>query len=300
MYSARGKTWRSRLFDAPFRPAARAPESPVAAGVGPAAPSPPPIGGQRVWAFMCPNPLCDTELVVFPDHSGELVQCPTCGFEFAAPRVVPMQIVAEEDVARPPLRGFAPGAVVARPAAPPSRPSPSPTSPSANRPPTPETKQAAAALDTLASGIPLAPPAPQAPETPEAPRPPRAPGTGTAADALEALARAAAQPGAHPAPPRVERRDTPRVDGRPARRTAARANLAPSLPETPARSPSGRKRADLVLTWVVAVVVSVGLGLAAWIVKVPDLALGSILFVGLAGLRTFLIARPERADRPPG
>jgi len=252
-----------------------------------------------VWAFLCPNPLCDTELVVFPDHSGELVQCPTCGFEFTAPRVVPIQIVAEEEVARPPLRVFAPGAVMARPAAPPA-PFPSPTSPSANRPPTPETKQAAAALDTLASGIPLAPLAPQPPETPEAPRPPRAPGTGTAADALEALAMAAAQPGAHPAPPRVERRDTPRVNGRPARRTAARANLAPSLPETPTRSPSGKKRADLVLTWVVAVVVSVGLGLAAWIVKVPDLALGSILFIGLAGLRTFLVAGPERADRPPG
>lgn len=299
MYSARGKTWRSRLFDAPARPAARAPESPVATGVGPAATSLPRIGGQRVWAFLCPNPLCDTELVVFPDHSGELVQCPTCGFEFTAPRVVPIQIVAEEEVARPPLRVFAPGAVMARPAAPPA-PFPSPTSPSANGPPMPETKQAAAALDTLASGIPLAPLAPQPPETPEAPRPPRAPGTGTAADALEALARAAAQPGAHPAPPRVERRDTPRANGRPARRTAARANLAPSLPETPTRSPSGKKRADLVLTWVVAVVVSVGLGLAAWIVKVPDLALGSILFIGLAGLRTFLVAGPERADRPPG
>jgi len=43
MYSARGKTWRSRLFDAPARPAARAPESPVATGVGPAAPSLPRI-----------------------------------------------------------------------------------------------------------------------------------------------------------------------------------------------------------------------------------------------------------------
>ena len=36
------------------------------------------------------------------------------------------------------------------------------------------------------------------------------------------------------------------------------------------------------------------------LVNVPDLALGSMAFVGLAGLRTFLVVKPKRTDRPPG
>jgi len=247
---------------------------------------------------MCPNPICDTELVVFPGDSGELVQCPTCGFEFTAPRVVPLQIASPEGIARPPERAFAPGAVIARPPSP--SPPPTPSLPPSTGAPAPGTQQTAAALAGLANGVPVAPPTPQPSEAPEAPTPPRVPMRGSTAGALDALAQAAAQPGAHPAPARVERRSTPRPGAKPERRGAARANIAPALAQTPARPTNGKKRTDLVLTWSVAGVVSVGLGLAAWVVNVPDLALGSILFVGLAGLRTFLVVKPKRTDRPPG
>ncbi len=154
----------------------------------------------------------------------------------------------------------------------------------------PETAQAAAALGSLAGGTPVAPPQPKATQAPPAPV------RRTAADALDALARAAVQPGAHPAPARMERRAVPRRD----RREAPRAEVTPPLSEAPARSTGGKRRTDLVLTWAVAVVVSIGLGLAAWGVNVPDLALGSILFIGLACLRTFLVAKRKRTDRPPG
>jgi len=283
MQITRGNTWRSRLHDAPGRPAV---------GVGSGLASPPPVSAQRVWAFLCPNPVCDTELVVFPDDSGELVQCPTCGFEFTAPRVVPLQIASPEGIARPFERAFAPGAVIARPPSP--RPSPAPSPPPSPAPRAPGTGQAAAALEHLASGVPVVP---QTPETPETPRGPTRRGT---VDALDALAQAAAQPGAHPAPARVERRTTPRPGAKSDRRGPPRANFAPAPAEAPARSANGRKRTDLVLTWSVAGVVSLGLGLAAWVVNVPDLALGSILFVGLAGLRTFLVVKPARTDRPLG
>jgi len=296
--TAQGTTWRSRLAEASGRPAS---------GVGLGSLSPPRVGAQRVWAFMCPNPLCDTELVVFPDYSGQLVQCPSCGFEFTAPRMVPLQIVSPDGAAQPPVYTFARGAVVARPSpqgsphtgttpSPLPAPSPGPRTGAA----TPETAQAAAALGALAGSAPVAEPKPERSETPARPTPLPAPAPRTAVDALDALARAAAQPGTHPAPARVERKGRRQPHARPDRRRHARADVAPVRPDAPIRLADGRKRADLVLTWVVAVLVSVGLGLAAWIVKVPDLALGSLLFVGLAGLRTFLVAKPERTDRPPG
>ena len=288
MQTARGKTWRSRRFEAPARPAAR---------IGAVPPPPPHTGAQRVWAFMCPNPACDTELVVFPDHSGERVQCPTCGFEFTAPRMVPLQILSTDGTVQPPVYTFARGAIIARlsPQAPPrtasaTSPSAAPSAPPPTEAPTPETAQAAAALGSLAGGTPVAPPQPQVPQAPPAPA------RRTAADALDALARAAVQPGAHPAPARVQRRAVPRRD----RRETPRAEVTPPLAEAPARSTGGKRRTDLVLTWAVAVVVSIGLGLAAWGVNVPDLALGSILFIGLACLRTFLVAKRKRTDRPPG
>ncbi|KPK45493.1 MAG: hypothetical protein AMK72_10935, partial [Planctomycetes bacterium SM23_25] len=127
-----------------------------------------------MWAFLCPNPLCDTELVVFPDHSGERVRCPSCGFEFMAPRVVPLQIASPDDVARPPERAFARGAAIARPAAPSGAPKPSlsPSSPPPTGAPTPGTTQAAAALSALARGMPVAPAASPPSEAAGPPRPP--------------------------------------------------------------------------------------------------------------------------------
>lgn len=286
MYAARGKTWRSRLFDAPARPAA--------------APSPPPApaalsltGPQRVWAFMCPNPICDTELLVFPEYAGQMVQCPTCGWEFEAPRVVPFQIAGEDGQDRPLGRSFAPGAVIAM-LAPLRPPAPLP----------PQARKAAGALEILASKgiapppVSAAAPAPPAPATFAPPGPPAAEAK-KAADALDALAVAAAQYHRQAAPPKKnERRSETRVNVAPTRRTMPRVDLAPTGPYGPAARLPAAQRTDLVLTWAVAVVVSVGLGLAAWTVGVPDLALGSIVFIGLAGMRTFLVLRRDASGGP--
>ncbi len=46
------------------------------------------------WAFPCPNPTCDSELVVLPEQAGRTVECPTCGFRFEAPRVVSAKLAA--------------------------------------------------------------------------------------------------------------------------------------------------------------------------------------------------------------
>jgi len=94
MQSTHGKTWRHGLFEGPSRRTEREGEV-----VSPEAPSPDERrqGGQRVWAFLCPNPLCDTELVIFPEYAGATVECPTCGFAFLAPRVVPLQIASDSD-----------------------------------------------------------------------------------------------------------------------------------------------------------------------------------------------------------
>jgi hypothetical protein len=287
MYSARGKTWRPRLFDAPARPAPPCNRLPV--------PSPEPRSGpQRVWAFLCPNPICGTELVIFPEHSGQTVACPTCGWEFVAPRIVPLQIAAEDDEDRPLGRAFAPGAVIAMPPRPPAAP-----------PASPESRKAAGALEILASkgiappAVSRAAPAPPMPAT-FAPSGLPAAEARKAADALDALALAAAQYNRQPAPPKgAERRAEPRVNVAPTRRIQPRVELA--VGPLPRRSPlPARQRADLVLTWVVAVVVSAGLALAAWAVAVPDLVLGSVLFVGLAAIRTFLVLRAHGAPRPPG
>ncbi len=53
-----------------------------------AAPAPP-SGAKQVWAFLCPGPMCDTELIVPPEQAGQWVECPTCGCQMRAPHVVP-------------------------------------------------------------------------------------------------------------------------------------------------------------------------------------------------------------------
>jgi hypothetical protein len=40
---------------------------------------------RKACLFLCPNPTCDTQLVVLPEQSGQPVECPTCGFRFIAP-----------------------------------------------------------------------------------------------------------------------------------------------------------------------------------------------------------------------
>jgi len=366
----RGKTWRHRLFDHG--------DAPPAGGMGasagaPSAPAGERAGGQRVWAFLCPNPLCDTELVIFPEYAGSLVECPSCGFAFVAPRVVPLQIVTEaepgtESAGRP----FAPGARMVRRGAadggPRGRGIPAPLPPPCERhsggatrrgrPPdaalsnttpaglgpsgsvSPKAAGAADALDALAHGVSL--PA-SAKEPACAPAPP-ASGESSGADglprpkpadteALRALARAAADEVVHPlskrgAPARPkgigamlasatlegERRRAARIRtaadaaGRagPVAKVSERraAGAAPpwqsAVPDMPLsegeRASARQRRTDLVVTWVVAAVVSAAFALAAYLTGVPDVGLGALLLVGLAGLRTYWLGRAARKD----
>ena len=378
MHSARGKTWRHGVFDGPSGRAER--EGDV---VPPEPPSPKARhqGGQRVWAFLCPNPTCDTELVVFPEYAGSTVQCPACGFTFLAPRVVPLQIASEGeegDGPRPP-RPFAPGAMMARrgppasprpprsaprppalpvPAAPPAPPpAPPQRGPStqaasdaaaaareAQAKPKVDTAEVAAqiaqdtadgtrALEALARSVgdgdrPAGTATPPAPATG-----PHASGPATpspaASEALRALAQAAGTPGAaakrkRPARGKKggslssqmasaafegDRRRARRVhtagDPSAAKQTAARtgretASAASPLPLSEGeRNTARRQRTDLVVTWVVAAVVSAGLTLTAYVTGVPDIGLGSLLFLGLAGARTWWVTRtPGGTPRP--
>ena len=43
----------------------------------------------EVWAFLCPSPLCNTELIIFPEQTGQWVECPSCGLQLRAPEVIP-------------------------------------------------------------------------------------------------------------------------------------------------------------------------------------------------------------------
>jgi len=348
-------------------------------------PSPPPQerarGGQRVWAFHCPNPTCDTELVIFPEYAGATVQCPTCGFAFLAPRVVPLQIVSEEEGDTPSRtpRPFAPGAVLARPGPAPSEPrppgsgrraggdfpvaAPGPAAPdlaaapaAADRPPkatpadvaaqVPETaargSQAAEALSALARTVGTSAPHRPAPEDLAglaSTGPAAAPGTeaeapdagrGPGGEALQALARAASGTGPPNAANRrtqgkkggigarmasavfqPDRRRTKRLpagagltgrtdsDGpHPVHPDASRAAHGSPGPESPLSegepADARRRRSDLVVTWAVAAIVSTGLALAAYVTGVPDIGLASLLFVGLAGARTYWITRSRK------
>ncbi len=355
MQSTRGKTWRRRLFDGlPGRAEAEA-----------ASPSTSPAaeardrGGQRVWAFHCPNPDCDTELVIFPEYAGAAVQCPTCGFAFLAPRVVPLRIVpeAEGDADAGTPRPFAPGAVLARPGPGPAEPRPpgnargagsdlpaATASAAAGRPPkatpadvvaqVPETAhrgtQAAEALSALARTVGGAarPPAPPDAEPaskpaagPDAPAGQPETGHPGAEAARRALARAADGSPARAATPPGRRTRAGGLgarmasavfqpDRRRAKRLPAEADTDPRTlahggpgPETlppEGQSPPARQRTDLVATWAVAAVISAGLALAAYVTGVPDIGLGSLLFLALAGMRTWWIVRSKGGSEGSG
>jgi hypothetical protein len=369
MQSTRGKTWRHGLFDGPSGRTER--EGRVLASDADA-PDPRVQAGQRVWAFLCPNPTCDTELVVFPEYAGSTVECPSCGFAFLAPRVVPLQITSDAETADGPAppRPFAPGAVMARPsappapprpkdrkarrrgaAAPPGRPAAGTGRPAETKPPIPPAEAAAQiarspgdgtkALEALARSVgdaarppAVPPPAPadaakgstaSAEAAPAEAGPPRAP-----SEALQALASAAGEAGAEGRRKRSgrgpkgaglagqlasaafegERRRSTRMqmagDSAAARkamdRSAARTPPASGpLPLSEGeRRAARRQRTDLVVTWAVAAVVSAGLTLAAYVTGVPDIGLGSLLFLGLAGARTWWVTRGKDAAGPPG
>jgi len=171
---------------------------------------------------------------------------------------------------------------------------------------------------------------------PAAPKAPAAAGTlGAAAagphaaatsEALQALARAAAEPGAEAARKRAgrmpkgsglgahlasaafegERRRSSRmhVAGDAAAARKAMDQAAREMPSAASPTPlsegerhaARRQRTDLVITWAVAAVVSTGLTLAAYLSGVPDIGLGSLLFLGLAGARTWWLTRSKGGD----
>jgi hypothetical protein len=194
------------------------------------------------------------------------------------------------------------------------------------------------ALEALARSMGGAarPPAPKQPATPsapgqagaDAPKPPTA--AAPASEALRALAQAAGEPGPEARRKRSgrgtkgaglsaqlasaafegERRRSTRMhmagDPSAARKAMDRAGREPSSAASPLplsegeRTAARRQRADLVVTWVVAAVVSAGLTLAAYVTGVPDIGLGSLLFLGLAGARTWWLTRAKDAAGPPG
>jgi len=358
MQSTRGKTWRSPLFEGSTgRPGPRD----VAAPASPGPPADEPHGSQRVWAFLCPNPTCDTELVVFPEFAGSTVECPTCGFTFICPRVVPLQVVPESGAAgSPPApRPFAPGARLAqrsgdagvmrslRPPAPPPHPPAGP--PRSEKPKAtpadvaaamPEAAakrgEAADALSALAQTVGGAAPRPLTGERAghdgqEYPAASAAGSSSTAPHAehaastaaLRALANATTTPEGRKAAKRRapkggglgaqlasaafegDRRRAERVcvasDGANAREAMDQAARRWSALDGPLsegeRTAARRQRMDLAVTWIVAAVISASLALVAFVTGVPDIGLGSLLFLGLAGARTWWLMREKGENR---
>ncbi|MBE3100456.1 MAG: hypothetical protein IMZ44_25325 [Planctomycetes bacterium] len=57
-------------------------------------------------------------------------------------------------------------------------------------------------------------------------------------------------------------------------------------------------RGDLILTWVVSLVIAAGIIVAAFACGLPDLALGSVVFIGLAVVRTWVAFRSPKDDLP--
>ena len=143
MPTLRPKSWRAQPSLTLPRPTAAGREAEPGLRVGP----------QRVWALMCPNPQCDTELIIFPEQAGEIVECPSCKFRFGAPRVMPVHMVTD----RPPAGHRAFVGLVPPPPAP-------ETEAQRARPPTPAdfVPKVAAAADALGALSRLALTAPDA------------------------------------------------------------------------------------------------------------------------------------------
>jgi hypothetical protein len=49
---------------------------------------------RSAWAILCPTG-CTTELIILPEHAGQWVECPTCGFRFLGPHPAQPKMVAE-------------------------------------------------------------------------------------------------------------------------------------------------------------------------------------------------------------
>ena len=205
----------------------------------PGLPKPPePAGPPAAWVFPCPNPGCDTELVILPEHAGVWVECPTCGLRFVCPRAASASTVAKAQAQ----------IQAARPA--------------------PQESKAVGALESLsrANRTPGSFPAPARTHTPFA--------TG-------------AQPKSAPTP-----RPKPTVlavAGK--QRAEPRVHLGPRAGPAPAAAAPHRRNEDLALTWIVALAAAGGVIVAGLLSETPDLALGSLVFIALAAVRTALVYR---------
>jgi len=138
----------------------------------------------QVWAFLCPNPMCDTELIIFPEQTGRWVECPSCGFQLRAPEVTPGKADALYPQHRPAPRHKARMSAdevawlalqAAEGGAAPSGPKP------------PQGRSDTSARDALAREVARASAAPTQPKTAEPET--VAPQVAQAADALDSLAR---------------------------------------------------------------------------------------------------------------
>lgn len=241
------------------------------------APSEPP---KVAWAFLCPNPTCDTELVVLPDQAGMLVECPTCGFRFTAPDAAGLADAPQ--AAEPVLDAKESGAADALGslAGPDTRRRRRRDRGAAESvyipvPPRRPPRQADAGIDISEF------PGPAGKEAPGAERRSRAArrlGLG------QLLVARTLQREPHVRVPDPKSGPVPGTSAKP----------PPQAP--PAAPPRPKVTAGLVLTWIVAVLVSAGIAAAALAIEKPDLALVGLLFIGLAVLRTVLVLR-DRGGR---
>ena len=254
----------------------------------------------QVWAFLCPNPMCGTELIVLPEQTGQWVECPSCGLQLRAPEVVPGKddtlypVRIRMDVPqRPVRRRKMPADQAARLAIEALGAAPKP------KPAAPEVAEAADALDSLARTSHENAEAP--PGATEAPPAPQAPSELRFRDESQPLAESALRE-ALPKPP-----DEPPWAQSVARAAPARvARAAPVTHAEPVARPalpgrgSRKFRPNLVVVWIVAVLAAAGIGFLAWLTGLPDLAAGSILAVGAALLWTFFGHASDEATPPDG
>jgi len=211
---------------------------------------------KKACLFLCPNPTCDTELVVLPEQAGQSVECPTCGFRFVAPEPIPTE-----------------GAFA----------SPLP------QPVTHEAK-AADALDSLVAGE--ARKAPRAAAMVGGHQQYAAPPLPTRAELTAEKLGAAFHATDRRKVTRIgvgERLLASTLD-RAESRTKAGASAAPGGGRAAAEGGSSRA-VEIALTWTIAVLASGGITAAGLAGNRPEFALGSILFIGLAIVITVLMLR---------
>jgi hypothetical protein len=76
------------------------------------------------------------------------------------------------------------------------------------------------------------------------------------------------------------------------------ARARPVAADAPGAASGLAGRGDLILTWVVSLVIAAGIIVAAFACGLPDLALGSGVFIGLAVVRTWVAFRSPTDDLP--